>query len=129
GRRPAPASAARELEPEVETPRLAAGSPAERESMPALGPALVLPGSHRIEPGLQPLHPELVVEGTLLFVGQDLVGEGQVLEPLLGLLVPRVHIRVILAGELAVRLAYLVGRGTLREPEDGVQILLFRHRR
>ena len=78
------------------------------------GPA---PGSN---PACRPWHPELVVERALLLVRQDVVREREVLEAVLRLLVARIMIGVILAGELAVRLAYLVGRGALREPEDGV---------
>jgi hypothetical protein len=84
------------------------------------GPTPVFAGPSRIEAGLQSLHPELVVEGSLLVVGEDVVGERQVLEPLLGLLVPGIQVRVVLAREFAVGLAHLVGRGALREPEDGV---------
>src|SRR5262249_36738294 len=118
-RRP-PAGATGRLEAEVEPERPLLVSPTEREPLPAAGPALILAGLGGVEPRLQSSHPELVVEGALLVVRQDVVREGEVLEPVLRLLVARVVIGVILAGELPVRLAYLVGRGALREPEDGV---------
>src|SRR5262249_34014123 len=123
----APAAAER---PEVELePRVTASAATEGEAVPAVGPALVLARARRIEAGLQAFHPELVVERPLLVVGEGVVGERQVLEALLGLLVPRVEIGMVLAGQLAVGLADLVGRSALGEPEDGVQISLLRHRR
>src|SRR5439155_8887160 len=79
-------------------------TPAEREAMPALGPAPVLARARRVETRLEPLEPELVVEPALVGVGEDVVRERDLLEPLLGVLVPRVQVRVILARELAVRL-------------------------
>src|SRR5262249_51053496 len=120
--------AMRKLEPEVEA-LCRAFAAAEGEAVTAFGPALVLARLSGIEAGLQALYPELVIQGALLVVGEDVVCQRQVLESLLGVLVTRVEIRVVLARQLAVRLAYLVGRGALRESEDGVQILRFRHRR
>src|SRR5262249_32570481 len=105
------------------------GAATEGEAVPALGPALVLARPRRVEARLQALHPELVVQRALLLVGQDVVGQRQVLEALLGLLVPRIEVGMELAGQLAVGLADLVGRSALGEPEDGVQISLLRHRR
>src|SRR5690606_22718308 len=47
---------------------------------------------------------ELVVAGALVRIRQDLVGVRRLLEPLLGVLVARVAIRVVLHGEPPVRL-------------------------
>ena len=52
----------------------------------------------------------VVVGLALLRVGEDVVGGLQLLEALLRLLVARVLVRVVLPGELAVRLLDLVGR-------------------
>src|SRR5262249_54351407 len=119
--RGAPPATPWRVEAEVEPvgPSLAAAA-TEREALSAVGPALVLAGLAGVEPRLQAGHPELVVEGALLLVRQDVVRDREVLEPVLRLLVARVVVGMILAGELAIRLAYLVGRGALREPEDGV---------
>src|SRR5439155_13791870 len=111
---------------EVEVPPR---TPAEREAMTALGPVPVLARARRVETRLEPLEPELVVEPALVGVGEDVVRERDLLEPLLGLLVPRVQVRVILAGELAVRLLDVLGLGVFRDTEDGVEILRVRHPR
>ena len=62
-----------------------------------------------------------VVHLTLLGVAQDLVGGGDHLEPLLMLRVG-VDVGMQLAGELAVRLLDLLGRGFARDAEQGVEI-------
>src|SRR5262249_4479844 len=110
------APARRAAEPEV------AGITAEREAMPALRPALVLARARRIETGLQAFGPELVVELALGRVAQDVVGNGDVLELLLGGLVARIHIRMGLARELAMGLTDLVVARPLRDAEDGIVV-------
>src|SRR5438132_6325216 len=101
---------------------------AEGEAVPALGPALVLACPCRIEPGLQALQAELVVELALAGVGEDVVRDRDLLEALLGLVVPRVQVGVVLAGEPAVRLLYLVGARAPLDAENRVEIPLLRHR-
>src|SRR5712692_2081079 len=62
-----------------------------------------------------------VVGLALLGVGEDVVGGLDLLEALLGGLVVGVGVRVVLAGELAVRLLDLVLRGVLRDAKGLVQ--------
>src|SRR5581483_3597229 len=62
-----------------------------------------------------------VVDLTLLRVGQDLVGQPYLLEPLLGLRV-RVDVRMQLAGETAVRLLDLLLGGVTPYPQDRVVV-------
>ena len=66
---------------------------------------------------------ELIVLGPLLFVGEDFVRGGDVLEFLLGRFVSRIAVRVPLPRELAVRLLDLVFRGGPRYAEEFVQVL------
>ena len=106
-----------------------AGALPKREAVAAVGPAPVLACARRVEAGLETLGAELVVELPLVGVGEDVVREGDVLEPLLRLLVPRVQVGVVLAGELAVGLLDVVGARVPRDTEDGVEILLVRHPR
>ncbi len=54
------------------------------------------------------VEPKLVVDLPLLVVAQNIVGLRDLLELLLRLLVPRIHVRVILARSLAKRLANLI---------------------
>src|SRR5262249_50402830 len=77
----------------------------------------------RIEAAAQRLLAELIVRITLFGIGEDVVGDRDLLELLLGLLVARVDVRVVLARELAVGLADLVRRGGARDAEDLVGIL------
>src|SRR5690606_28506985 len=107
--------------------RIEAEVAAEREAVPAVGPPAIGAGALGIEAGLQTLVAELVVATPLLGVGERVVGERQVLERLLGARVPRVQVGMMLARELAVRLPDVVRAGTLRDAEDGVQILRLRH--
>jgi hypothetical protein len=93
----------------------------------ALLPALELTRASRVEPRLQPLVAELVVELPLLGVAEDVVRIGDVLELLLRLLVPRIDVRVMLPGQLAVRLPDVVRAGVTWHPEGGIQILGFGH--
>src|SRR5581483_2879520 len=76
-------------------------------------------------PGARP-HPggaEAVVLPALLGVGEQVVRRLDVLEPLFGLLVARVAVRVVLARELAVRLLDLVVGRRPCDAERGVRIL------
>ena len=70
-----------------------------------------------------PVGAELVVLLALRRIAQHLVGFVHLLELRLGRLVARIHVRVVLAGQLPERLLdFLVGGG-LRDPERGVVIL------
>src|SRR5262245_1571361 len=66
--------------------------------------------------------PELVVHGLLLRVAQGVIRVLNLLEPGLGLLVPRVAIWVVLAGELLVRLRDFLGCRGLRQAQDFVVV-------
>src|SRR5882724_6467613 len=114
--------------PPAEAEALERALAAEGEAVPALGPALVLACTRRIEPGLQALQAELVVELALARVGEDVVRDRDLLEALLGLLVLRVQVGVMLASEAAVRLLYLVGARAPLDTENRVEIPLLRHR-
>ena len=70
---------------------------------------------------------ELIVALALVGVAQHVIGLGQLLELLLGLLIPRVLIWVVLDGELAIGLLQLIGRSTLAHPEYLVVISLCCH--
>src|SRR5262249_19143125 len=126
-RRPAPPPGTRLPEFEVEALEPFRAR-AKGEAVPALAPALVLARPAGVEARLASAVSELVVELALLGIRQRVVGEGDVLEALLRLLVPGVQVRMVLPGELAVRLLDLIGRGRLGHAEHGVQILLIRHR-
>ena len=69
-----------------------------------------------------------VVPLALRLVGEDLVRLGRLLEPLLGLGVARVLVRVVLQGQLPIGLLDLVGRGVALHAEDFVIIALRGHR-
>src|SRR5882757_177780 len=66
----------------------------------------------------------LVVLLALVLVGEDVVGLGHVLELGFGLGVARVLVRVQLAGQLAVRLLDVGGRGVLGDAQRLVVVLL-----
>jgi hypothetical protein len=68
---------------------------------------------------------EAVVAGALLRVGQDRVGLGRLLEALLGVLVPRVLVRVELVRELAVGALQLLLAGLPADPQDFVVVAFF----
>ena len=72
----------------------------------------------------QPVVSEAVVDGPLLGVGQDAVGLGGFLEPLLGLLAPGIAVGMVFQGELTVRFLDLFGRGVPGDAQDLVVILL-----
>ena len=71
---------------------------------------------------------ELVVTGTLLFVGQYIVRLGSLLELLLSLLIARILVGVILYSGLAVRLFYLVGIGVLPNAQHLIVISFLCHK-
>src|SRR2546430_10978250 len=64
---------------------------------------------------------EGVVLLALLWIGENVVGALDLLEALLGGGIPRIAVRVVLPGELAVGLLDLVGRRTLRHPKNLVR--------
>ncbi len=66
---------------------------------------------------------ELVINLPLLLVAQNVVCLGDLLEAFLGLLVAGVHVRVILARQLAEGLAHLLRRRGLLHPERAVVVL------
>src|SRR5262249_16355363 len=76
------------------------------------------------EAGREALGAELVVELPLLLVGENLVRERDLLEAVGRLGVVWIDVGMVLAGELAIRLADLVGRRRLRDPAGLVQIPL-----
>ena len=90
--------------------------PRSSKSTRAPPPGHGLPRRPRPAVGL-PVRPELVVLLPLLLVAEHLVGLADLLEASLGLLVPRVHVRVVLARELPVRgLDLLLGGASSRRP-------------
>src|SRR5690606_1977153 len=111
---------------EVDVEALEAHASARRR-LPAAAP--LPPGFRllRIPADLRGVHAHLVVEGALFRIGEDVEGEADLLELLLGLLVPRVDVGVVLAGEAAVGLLDLLGGGGARDSESCVQIVAFRH--
>ena len=64
-----------------------------------------------------------VVPGTLLLIGEDSVGLGDLLEALLGIRF-LVHVGMQLAGLLLERLLDVLGRGVLIHAEDGVVVFI-----
>jgi hypothetical protein len=101
-------------------PRSAAGLPGLR--LLAIGARFV-----GIEAALDASHTELVVELALLRVAEHIVRLGDRLETLLGLAVARIHIRVVLARQLAVALLDFVSSRRPRDAESSVEVFL-RHR-
>jgi len=75
--------------------------------------------------GAEPRMAELVVLGPFLGIGENLVGLGDLLELLLGLLVPGVLVRVVLDGQLAECLLDLGVRGVAVDFEDLVVVAFF----
>jgi hypothetical protein len=67
---------------------------------------------------------EGIVLLTLLGVREDIVRLRDLFELLFGGLVPRIHVGVVLFGELAVCLLDLVRRRAFRDPEDLVVVFL-----
>src|SRR6266542_147147 len=92
----------------------ALGAAAERSTGPA--------GAHAAFEGGWPI---AVVGGALLGILQDVVGVVDVLEPLLGVLVIPIAVRMMLHGELSERLLEVVGA---RRPVDSEQlVIVLRH--
>ena len=65
----------------------------------------------------------------LLRIGEQIIGDADLLEPLLRLLVARIEIRVQLLGELSIGAADFVGRGGLGDAEGFVRVFHTRIRR
>src|SRR5262249_13683768 len=105
----------------------APGSFPEVEPPARARPLAIGAGLLGIEPRLQTVAAELVVEPPLARVGKRVIGERNIFEPLLGLRVARVDVGMQLPGELPIRLAECVRAGPTRDTEDGVEILLLRH--
>ena len=108
---------ARAAPPAAERARLAAEEGVEQVAQPAA------------EPGIRPAAgatdarvAEAVVTGTLIRVGQHLVGPRQLLEVLACLRIVGVGVGVQLAGLLPVRPLDLVGRRRMWHAEDGVEV-------
>src|SRR5262249_17794143 len=76
-----------------------------------------------VETGLEGDVAELVVSSTLLCVGENGIGLRDLLEALLGSLVSGIHVGMVLARELAIRLGDRVLAGVSRDAEDLVGIL------
>ena len=70
---------------------------------------------------------ELIVSGSLFGIGEHIVRLGRLLELLLGLLIPRILVRVILDSRLSVSFLYLIRVGVLRHAKHFVVISLFCH--
>lgn len=60
---------------------------------------------------------ELIVSGSLFGIGEHIVRLGRLLELLLGLLIPRILVRVILDSRLSVSFLYLIRVGVLRHAQ------------
>ena len=89
-----------------------------------LAPPANLVGGLLVEAGAERVRAELVVELALLLVGEHLVGGRDLLELVLGLPVPGVHVGVVLLRELPVGLPDLVVRGASIHAKDVVQVSL-----
>src|SRR5262249_5320977 len=76
----------------------------------------------RIEPLSESLFSKLIVQSAFILIKQNLARVGGFLEPLLGLLVPRIAVRVVLAGQLSVRLADLLLGRVARHAEHLIKI-------
>jgi hypothetical protein len=70
---------------------------------------------------------ELIVLGALVGIAEDLVGLVDLLEFFLGFLVAGVIVRVILQGQLAVRLFDLLGAGALGDAQHLIVVSFFCH--
>ena len=111
--RRAPATAEEPLE-EVAEPLLAAGPDIRPRRLPSRWRREVCPGL--------PIRAQLIVACALLRVRQDSVGLVQLLEARARRIVPWVDVRVVLAGELSIRLLDLVRAGGARDPEHFVVV-------
>ena len=70
-----------------------------------LPPLLIAPRLIGIKPGGQAGLAEFVIEFSFLFVAQDIVGDREILESVLGVFVARIDVGMIFARKLAVGLA------------------------
>src|SRR5581483_2299117 len=107
----AAADAAAAEQPAEQVAQVAELSEVERDALPA-----------RPEADAAVRRAVLVVGLPLLGVREDVVGGLQLLEPLLGVLVALVRVRVVLPGELPVRLLDLVRRRALGNAQDLVEV-------
>jgi hypothetical protein len=80
-------------------------------------------GLLRVEAHLCGVLAEFVVQLALVGIGEDLEGSAHLLELLLGGLVAGVHVRVVLARQLPVRLFDLVLAGAAGDAEQLVEVL------
>src|SRR5262249_25546965 len=101
------------------------GERAAVEAALAAGRAATAEG---VAPAGERVGARVVVVLALVGVTEDVPRRRDLLEPRLGRLVPRVAVRVVLAGELAVRLLDLVVGRLLVDAENAVQILRLGHR-
>jgi hypothetical protein len=102
-----------------ESPRPAPA--ASRRQASAVAPERL--GLLRVVAQLRGVLAELVVHLSLLGIGQDLERGAHLLELLLGGLVAGVHVRVVLARQLPVRLLDLVLARAARDAEQLVKVL------
>src|SRR3954470_7000300 len=102
--------------------RVSAGPPA-LEAAEAAEPAWEALRARRHVLVGAPVGAELVVLAALVGVAEHLVGFVDLLEARFGHLVPGVHVRVVLAGQLAVGLLDLLVGGRLGEPQRRVIVL------
>jgi hypothetical protein len=108
---------------EVGAERAAAAEAAARPAAAELEAGIPVRRRLELLAGL-PVAAHLVVGGPLLRIPQDLVGLVDLLEALLGV-GGLAHVRVVLAGELAVGLLDVVLRGRARHAEGVVVVLVF----
>ena len=82
------------------------------------------------EVGVYPRMAELVILGPFLLVGQHLIGLVDLFELSLGFFVARIHVRVVLLGQLPVGFLQFIVRGGAGHPQDFIiASFLFRHTR
>ena len=86
-------------------------------------PLFILPCLVRIKAGLQTLFPEFVIEFSLVFLAETLIGLGDILETGLRLLVAGVQIRVPFSGQLAIGLFDDVLGSVLGNPQYFIKVL------
>src|SRR5262249_17542637 len=99
--------------------RAAARSTASEARLEAL---LRLARALRVEAPFERHLAEFVVVATLLGIREHVVGARDLLEAVLGGLVAGIHVRVVLARELAIGSAQRVGIGIARDAEDLVEV-------
>ena len=84
-------------------------------------------GKAPVAGAVQPFMSVPAVDLPFFRIAQDLVGLGRLLELLLRFFVSRIPVRMVLHGELAVALFYLVFRGVRLHAQDLVVITFCRH--